>query len=349
MRTCVVVLVMALFVLPLRAPAKTTLVDTPSLCARVEKIKGNRVDLTVPAERCPMESPGKVSVEVGEEVNEIDIYLNGTYWKRVSTAFQPLSLGDVAETVEQSRKHSETTDLPENRHYTEATRLAEDLSRYAQSSAFQERIELERGQLYREAYGSQGDNQQETPRAPGKIGRLSPQERIYLFISSSVPVPTLRHYIQVINDLGEPNIRVVMRGFVGGARFVKPTVAFLKEILFTDPECDPNQARCKKYGVEVIIDPPLFRRYRVERVPAFVYVPSITITDSETSEGLESNRVSDHYLVHGDVSIEYALGLFSRERKSSGIVSLLAAWRGEQNGGQTILERLGRISRDEIK
>jgi type-F conjugative transfer system pilin assembly protein TrbC len=312
--------------------SKTVFIDTPSFCARVEKIKGNLVDVTDAKEPCFMEGPGKATVEVGEEVKEIDVYLNGTYWKRVSTASQPLSPGDIGNILEQSKKHGKTPAIPENRHDTEALRLAEDLSRYAQSAEFQERIESEKARLYSEVYGSQGDNQQETAKTPGKIGKLSPHERIYLFISSSVPISTLRHYIQAISDLVEPNIRVVMRGFVGGARFVKPTVAFLKDVLFVDPECDPGREHCRTQGVEVVIDPLLFRRYRVERVPAFVYVPSITIMDSQASEGLDSNGISDHYLVYGDVSIEYALRLFASERKSPGVEALLTSRRESESG-----------------
>ncbi len=321
---------------PQPALSKTVFIDMPSLCARVEKIEGNRVYVKEAEEPCFMEGPGKATVEVEEEVKEIDVYLNGAYWKKVFTASQPLSPGDIGNILEQSKKYGGTLSVPGSRHGTEATRLAEDVSRFAQSSEFQERIESERVRLYSEVYGRQKDKQQETAKAQGKAGRLSPRERVYLFISSSVPVPTLRHYIQVISDLHEPNIRVVMRGFVGGARLIGPTVTFLKELLFTDPECDPGQERCPTYGVEVIIDPLLFRRYRIERVPAFVYVPSITVTDSQMSEGLESNGISDHYLVYGDVSIEYALRLFSRERKSSGIEGLLIQHGESENRALTI-------------
>ena len=121
-----------------------------------------------------------------------------------------------------------------------------------------------------------------------------------------------------------------MRGFIGGARFVKPTVVFLKDILFVDPECYPGEERCGTYNSQVVIDPLLFRRYHVQRVPAFVYVPSVSVADGQISEGLESNtKVSDHYLVHGDVSLEYALKLFLGERKSPGLEGLLTACRGE--------------------
>lgn len=307
--------------------AKTVIIDTPDFCAHVEKVGGNRVDLTVAKEPCPVEGPGKASIRIGEEVKEIDAYVNGTYWRRLSTSSPSLSTGNIADVIEGAKKHGGALSLPENPHRIDAQRIAEVVSRYFQSEEFQERIESERTQLYEELYGGQANSHQDAAKTPKKIGRLSPQERIYLFISSSVPTPTLRHYVQAIRNLGEPNIRVVMRGFVGGARFVKPTMAFLKEILFVDPECDPTRERCSTFGVDVIIDPLLFARYQIERVPAFVYVPSISVADSQMSEGLQSNRISGHYLIYGDVSIEYVLRLFSRERKSPGLEGLLTSYR----------------------
>jgi type-F conjugative transfer system pilin assembly protein TrbC len=324
-----VMMAVVLSLVPQHVLAKTVIIDTPNLCTHVEKIEGNRVDLTEARELCPMEGPGKASVQMGEEFEEIDIYVNGTYWRRSSTNSQPLSIGSIAEVVDGAKKHGEELSVPKIPHETEAKSIAENMSHYFQSSGLQERTESEKTRLYGEIHGGQADNHQETTEAPGKVKRLSPQELIYLFISSSVPVPTLRHYMQVISNLGEPNIRVVMRGFVGGARFVKPTVAFLKEILFVDPECDPVKERCNTYKAQVIIDPLLFGRYRIERVPTFVYVPEINVADTEASEGLDSNRASDPYLVHGDVSIEHALRLFSRESKSPGIEGLLARCRGE--------------------
>lgn len=309
--------------------AKTVIIETPNLCAHVEKVEGSRVDLTVAKEPCSIEGPGKASIRIGEEVQEIDIYVNETYWRKFSTSSQSLSIGDVSDIVDGAKKYGGDHSLPENPHRIEAQGIAEGVSRYFQSEEFQEKIESEKARLYGEVYGSQADCHQETAKTPGNMERLSPQERIYLFISSSVPTTTLRHYVQAIDSFGEPNIKVVMRGFVGGAKFVKPTMAFLKEILFIDPECDPTRERCRTYGVEVIIDPLLFGRYRVEKVPAFVYVPSISSSDSQMSEGLESNKISNNYLVYGDMSIEYALRLFSRERKSPGLEGLLTSYRGK--------------------
>lgn len=312
------------------ALAKTIVIDMPDLCTHVEKVVGNRVDLVKAKEPCPTEGPGKASVRMDENTKEINVYVNGTYWRRFSTNSSSLSFGNIADVVEGAKKYGEKLSIPENQHNTEALRLAEDLSRYVQSNEFQERIASEKTRLYREVYGSRTGASQEASKVPGKIGRLSPHERIYLFISSSVPIHTLRHYVRTLSALGEPNVRIVMRGFIDGARFVNPTVTFLKDILFVDPECDPGKERCSAHRAQLIIDPLLFRRYHIERVPTFVYVPSITVTDMQASEGLESNgTISDHYLVHGDVSLEYALNLFLGQWKSPGLEGLLTACQGE--------------------
>lgn len=329
MRMRLIALMVLLLALPYKILAKTVTIDTPSLCTKVEKIEGNRVDLAEPSQPCPVEGQGKVSAGIKEELRDIHVYVNGTYWKKVAMNSPALSAEDIAETVEQSKKHSRTMDLPENAHETEATRLAEHLSRYAQSGEFQERIEAQKNRLYGQIYGGQENTHEATVKdPPGKRVGLSSQERIYLFISASVPNPTIRHYVKVISDLGEPNIRIVMRGFVGGAKFLKPTMAFLKEILFTNPECNPSRERCSTYRTQAIIDPLLFRKYRIEKVPAFVYAPSLTISDNQMSEGLSGDKASDHYLIYGDVSLKYALQLFLRERKSPGLEGLFAGCRG---------------------
>ena len=329
MRMWLIAPMVLLLALPHKTLAKTVTIDTPSLCTTVEKIEGNRIDLAEPSQPCPVEGQGKADVEIKEEFRDIHAYVNQTHWKKVAMNSPALSAEDIAETVEQAKKHSLTIDLEENPHETEAKRLAEDLARYAQSGKFQERIEAQKNGLYGQIFGSQANTHEATAKEPpGKRIGLSSQERIYLFISASVPVPTLRHYVKVISDLGEPNIRIVMRGFLGGAKFLKPTMAFLKEILFTDPECNPSRERCSTHRTQAIIDPLLFRKYRIEKVPAFVYAPSLTISDNQMSEGLSGDKASDHYLIYGDVSLEYALQLFLREQKSPGLEGVLAGCRG---------------------
>ena len=77
-------------------------------------------------------------------------------------------------------------------------------------------------------------------------------------------------------------------------------------------------------GVSVI-----FSRYKIDAVPAFVYVRGLKVTDSSLSEGSARNAaVSGHYVVFGDVSLEYAIGEIQREAKSEYLKDLSDKIRG---------------------
>jgi type-F conjugative transfer system pilin assembly protein TrbC len=172
-------------------------------------------------------------------------------------------------------------------------------------------------------------NPQDTAKAQKKTRGLSSGERLYLFVSSSVPDETLRNYVRAVADFRDPNIRMVLRGFVGGASRVAPTISFLQKVLLVDPGCDPRKERCKTYNAPVIIDPLLFGRYSIERVPAFVYIPSVSVKDDGMSEGIESNaQASEPYVLYGDMSVDSAVRLFAKEKKSPGLEELLHK-RGE--------------------
>ncbi len=45
---------------------ETFIIDTPGMCVQVEKVENNRVYLKKPSAPCPVEGPGKASVEMDE-------------------------------------------------------------------------------------------------------------------------------------------------------------------------------------------------------------------------------------------------------------------------------------------
>ena len=119
-----------------------------------------------------------------------------------------------------------------------------------------------------------------------------------------------------------------MRGFIGGAKYIKPTLRFVKDLLLEDPGCDPLKSTCRTYNTAVIIDPMLFERYHITRVPAFVYATVSGLKDPEKSEGLESNiNIRAFHTVYGDVNFEYVLEAFEKETHSAGVSALLAGLR----------------------
>ena len=118
----------------------------------------------------------------------------------------------------------------------------------------------------------------------------------------------LRNYVADAGRLQDPNIIFVLRGFVGGARYVKPTKTFVSDLLKRAPDCDVAAGKCEALEVSLQIDPALFARYGISEVPAFVYVPNIQILDFDRSEGeSDSAKVGTYIAVKGDMPLETVL------------------------------------------
>jgi len=86
-----------------------------------------------------------------------------------------------------------------------------------------------------------------------------------LFISSSIPLNTLRAYAHDISENNLP-VTMILKGFVGGMTKMKPTVQFIKSIIQVDDDC---QVDCDTYNVDINIDPELFNGFNIKSVPAF--------------------------------------------------------------------------------
>ena len=136
---------------------------------------------------------------------------------------------------------------------------------------------------------------------------LNSSEKIYIFISSSIPITTLRNYARDIHVLSDPNISLVMRGFVDGMKYIAPTSDFVKSITFNDPDCISAEGeKCKAFNTSIVIDPLLFRKYNIKSVPAFVYARGLKLIDFSENEG-ENKKSGSAYSLYGDVSLGYAL------------------------------------------
>lgn len=183
-----------------------------------------------------------------------------------------------------------------------------------------ERVEKERSKLIeREFYGIGGvskKNQVQFGNALHGIAILKEDERIYIFVSSSVPKETLRNYARDIDSLGEPRISIVMRGFVGGMTKVRPTLEFLNGVLFKNENCDSN--KCEAYQAPLLIDPLLFRHYGIKAVPAIVYARG------EVEEG----EAGDYYVLYGDAAFDGALEFINREARVGSLNCLLWKIKG---------------------
>jgi type-F conjugative transfer system pilin assembly protein TrbC len=237
-----------------------------------------------------------------------------------------LSTGDISTLQEKAKKDAAGMVLPPNDYEALGKEKAEEAYKVYQSEEFQEKLGLERERIQKEVFGREPYYKDST--RGNATGGLGANERIYVFLSSSIPKETLRRYTSAAGALGNRNVRFVMRGFINGAKYIKPTITFVKDLLLEDPDCDPLKAKCKTYNTTVIIDPMLFEHYHITLVPAFVYALVSSLKDPEKSEGLGSNiTVSAFHKVYGDVSFEYVLEAFERETHSAGVSALLAGLR----------------------
>ncbi len=192
-----------------------------------------------------------------------------------------------------------------------------------------ERVEKERSKLIeREFYGMDaaggvpGNNKGQAGHTRHGTAILKEDERIYIFVSSSVPKETLRNYARTLDGLGQHRMLIVMRGFVGGMTKVKPTLEFFRGVLFKDENCDSD--KCEAYRAPVLIDPLLFRRYGIEAVPAVVYARGVRFTDSTVSEGVKAGvETGDYYVLYGDAALDGALEILTREVRSMSLDCLV--------------------------
>ena len=232
---------------------------------------------------------------------------------------------EAMKNAEEMRKHIVVPRSDKPNH------AAQETARIYQSPEFQEKInrEIERlnNTLFSDMLKGQEKLQVSTQSREVKY-LLMPDERIYVFISSSMPIATLRNYAADLDRLQDPNITMVMRGFVDGIKLIRPTLEFIQKVLIKDPGCDPSSEKCEAYHITINIDPLLFQRYGVNKVPAIVYAKGVNPVDPGLSEGIKDNAPGvAAYMVTGDVSLAYGLDKIYSERSSPQLYNVIRKLR----------------------
>ncbi len=128
-----------------------------------------------------------------------------------------------------------------------------------------------------------------------------------LFVSSSMPISTLRNYAVQLEK-----VRGVMafRGVPGGLRKMGPMAKLTAQILRLDPGCEgPN---CVMRDVQIIIDPIVFRQHGIAQVPALAMIPGDP-TQAYCERDEESPRAT--HVVFGDSALS---GMFEEYARLGG-------------------------------
>lgn len=282
-------------------------IATPDTCCVVDRV----VEDTVHLRKVGVcnGKPGRAYIET--KLKKVKVVVEGTLWKE--TDVEGLTVPDLANSLSNADRLAKGM-----------TDLAGTLDSYYHSDEFQLRVQSETERIKSEVFGDKisgyyTDKGKEAPK-----GKLAASERVYVFISSAMPLATIRNYAASVARLGDPNVFLVMRGFVDGMTKIQPTIGFIASVLQRDQACRPQDGDCEMLPAGLVVDPLLFRRYRIDRVPAVVYARGLKAEDTGLSEGdPKKTTISDHYAAYGDARLEYLLDQIRRESGSDSLTALL--------------------------
>jgi type-F conjugative transfer system pilin assembly protein TrbC len=114
---------------------------------------------------------------------------------------------------------------------------------------------------------------------------------VFVFVSSSLPDITMKILVSQSQRAGVP---LVFRGLIKND--IKETARYIQSFVGAD----------SKAGI--IIDPTLFDRFKIDKVPAFTVVEGLRECGVQTT----SCSTENYATVYGDVSLDYALEALQR-------------------------------------
>lgn len=191
-----------------------------------------------------------------------------------------------------------------------SNQFASSIAEFSKSEAFRQKQEAVKSQVFASAGINPTDGNESGPTLAGN--------QLVMFVSSSMPLITLRKYAHDMSKVGGV---MVMRGTVGGISKMVDTITLTRNVLNADPSCEG--AKCKMWGTEMLIDPMLFRIYGINKVPALIYQPDMKIQGY--CDGLEKVEKAS-VVVYGDASVRALLermNLISPDEKVKRLIETL--------------------------
>ncbi|MFN4220547.1 MAG: TrbC family F-type conjugative pilus assembly protein [bacterium] len=190
-------------------------------------------------------------------------------------------LMDRAERIRKERKDLEANGTFIENLKKKGESKARELYEYYQGKEFQKKVEEYKARLksiFNETYGIDFNQEEEPERyyvdywkGKRKGVFLEKGEKIYVFVSSSMGEDVVKKYVKdSVLIFGE--VYFVLRGGISGLTYLSPTAKWILNVLKVDNFCDIWQERCRLYNREFLIDPLLFRKFEIKKVPVVVYV-----------------------------------------------------------------------------
>ncbi|MBM9514069.1 TrbC family F-type conjugative pilus assembly protein [Desulfogranum marinum] len=224
-------------------------------------------------------------------------------------ASEPNLADSVKYVMEQARETGAAMSLPDNRYQEEGFQAAQASANQFHSAPFQEKLQCEQQRIREEVFPDALDEPPQSKEAVA--GKLAETEKVYLFFSSAMPDTTVHSYLAALATINEPNLVMLMKGFVPGKRDQYLIQITKKNLSCRDQLQPENQHICERYEVPIKIQPSLFTKYEITQVPALVY-----------------ERGDAAWKVTGDMALDYLLERINREVKSTSLAGLVNKLRG---------------------
>lgn len=125
-------------------------------------------------------------------------------------------------------------------------------------------------------------------------------KRLFVFVSSSMPIEIIRNYIMLTDNVKDETIFLI-NGFVDGIEKFKPTFEWLIKVLCDDAPAGSSE--CLNASID--INPNLFNEFDVTVVPSVLYLPKGVGPCS--CEEKYNYPEKPFYLSRGDAPVQYHL------------------------------------------
>ena len=137
---------------------------------------------------------------------------------------------------------------------------------------------------------------------------LNNKHRLFLVISASVPISTLRNMVNQDEQTGGI-ITFVLRGTVGSATYMVPTARFIEKLI--------NTKNNKFKNVPFVINPIITEQFNITNAPALVYVKNF-----DQNSYVKTANEKD-YIVYGTAPLKFDLKKIYQYTKSRYIKKIM--------------------------
>jgi hypothetical protein len=217
----------------------------------------------------------------------------------------------TSKVMDKARELAKAMTLPENIHKEVGIKAAQKSNADFRKPEFQQKIADEFNRQTDLFLPESRRNKQKKQEAKGNLAET---EKVYLFLSSSIPEASFKGYMTSLE--GVPEIVPVMQGMVGGLgkEHKEERVQWWSKVLQKDTTCEnrPEQP-CELIKPAISIKPALFKQYSITKAPALVY---------DRGDGI--------FHIQGDVGLVTLLEKVNQEAKSPGLTAVITKMRGSR-------------------